>query len=67
MARTIYFLDGSREVLLHDEIDTEQSIAALEQILRERLGDDTAVLFRSIIEDLLFQIDKETEYYGSYD
>lgn len=40
MARTIYFPDGSKEVLLREEPADD-----LEQILRERLGDDVADLF----------------------
>ena len=46
MARTIYFNDGSKEVLLAD--DNEKQV--LEGILRERLGDDTAELFLEITE-----------------
>ena len=40
MARTIYFPDGSCEVLLREDAADD-----LEQILRERLGDDVADLF----------------------
>lgn len=49
MARTLYFLDGSREVLLCDEFDTEKNAEALEQILREHLGNDAAELFLEIL------------------
>lgn len=40
MARTIYFPDGSCEVLLREDAADD-----LERILRERLGDDVADLF----------------------
>lgn len=46
MARTIYFNDGSREVLLSGDNEKQE----LERILRERLGDDTAELFLEIAE-----------------
>lgn len=46
MARTLYFNDGSREVLLHEDNEKQE----LERILRERLGDDTAELFLEITE-----------------
>lgn len=46
MARTIYFNDGSREILLSG--DNEKQV--LERILRERLGDDVAELFLEIAE-----------------
>lgn len=46
MARTIYFNDGSREVLLYEDNEKQE----LERILRERLGDDTAELFLEITE-----------------
>lgn len=46
MARTIYFNDGSREVLLCGDNEKLE----LERILRERLGDDTAELFLEIAE-----------------
>lgn len=46
MARTIYFNDGSREVLLPGDNEKQE----LEHILRERLGDDTAELFLEITE-----------------
>ena len=47
MARTIYFNDGSREVLLYEDNEKQD----LEQILRERLGDDAAELFLEVTED----------------
>lgn len=46
MARTVYFNDGSREVLLCGDNEKQE----LERILRERLGDDTAELFLEITE-----------------
>lgn len=46
MARTIYFNDGSRALLLGDDNERQE----LEQILRERLGDDTAELFLEVTE-----------------
>lgn len=46
MARTIYFNDGSREVLLYEDNEKQD----LERILRERLGDDAAELFLEITE-----------------
>ena len=49
MARTIYFPDGSHEVLFCDEYDTEKNAVELERILRERLGDDTVALFKLIM------------------
>ena len=50
MVRTIYFPDGSRDVLFCDEYDTEENTLALERILRERLGDDTVALFKLIVD-----------------
>ena len=46
MARTIFFDDGSKEVLVAG--DNEKQV--LERILRERLGDDAAELFLEITE-----------------
>lgn len=46
MARTIYFNDGSREVLLSEDNEKQE----LERILRERLGNDIAELFLEITE-----------------
>lgn len=51
MARTIFFSDGSHEVLFQDEYDTDGKAEILERILRERLGDDSAALFREIMQD----------------
>ena len=44
MARTIYFEDGSHEVIFCGSDDTDGLKAALERILRERLGNDTVSL-----------------------
>lgn len=52
MARTLYFTDGTCEVLLCDPDDTEGNIAALERILRERLGNDAADLLDSIVTNI---------------
>lgn len=46
MARTIYFLDGSREVLCAG--DNERIV--LERILRKRLGEDVVELFQEIAD-----------------
>lgn len=51
MARTLYFPDGSHEVILCAEQDTVGTAAALERILRERLGNDTAALFHQLLHD----------------
>ena len=61
MARTIYFNDGSREVLLAD--DNEKQV--LERILRERLGDDTAELFLEITESNVGLEDELKSYEAS--
>lgn len=58
MARTIYFTDDSCEVLFCDPDDTESNIVALEQILQERLGRDTAELFNGIVADMKDQIEE---------
>lgn len=49
MARTLYLLDGSCEVLFCGE-DPEKQAVDLEHILRERLGDDAATLLREILD-----------------
>lgn len=51
MARTIYFRDGSHEVLFFGEYDTAKKAAALERILYERLGIDAAGLFHEFMQD----------------
>lgn len=45
MARTLYFLDGSMEVLLRED-DGE-----FEEIIEERLGKDVAAYFMERIEE----------------
>lgn len=71
MANTIYFADGSHEVLFYGEYDTDKKVEALERILRERLGDDTAALFREIMQDRKDEItavsDELKNYEGSCD
>lgn len=49
MARTIYFPDGSMEVLFHPDDDTDGLLSDLERIIRERLGNDTAALLREVV------------------
>ena len=54
MARTIYFPDGSHDVLFFNEYDdngTDKKAEALERILRERLGRDTVELFLEIMRE----------------
>ena len=46
MARTIYFLDGTREVLLIEDNERTE----LGHIIRERLGTDAETLYQEIIE-----------------
>lgn len=48
MARTIYFADGSREVLFCGN-DPDKQADDLERIIRERLGDDAASFLREIL------------------
>lgn len=48
MARTIYFPDGSCEVLCAG--DNERTV--LERVLRERLGEDVVELFQEVIEPM---------------
>lgn len=61
MARTIYFIDGSREVLLCEDNEKQD----MERILRERLGDDTAELFLEIMEDNIGLEDELKSYEAS--
>lgn len=49
MARVICFLDGSREVLLHED-DPGAVYTQLERILQERLGDEVAELLHQVTE-----------------
>lgn len=50
MAHTIRFIDGTQEVLLHDRDDLDAERGALERIIQEKLGDDTAAMFRAVTE-----------------
>lgn len=67
MARTIYFPDGSCEVLCAG--DNERTV--LERILRERLGEDVVELFQEIadpnigLEDELKNYETSCEEYHS--
>lgn len=67
MANTIYFADGSREVLFYGMYDTDKKVEALERILRERLGDDTAALFREIMQDRKDEITAVSDELKSYE
>ena len=67
MARTIYFADGSHEVLFSAETDTAQNIDELRRILRERLGDDTASLLESILQDHKYEIEGLEGELSSYE
>lgn len=52
MARTIYFDDGSYDVIYSSDTNTKGLLTELELILRERLGRDTVELFLLGIENL---------------
>lgn len=58
MADTIYFLDGSREVLFSGVWAPEEQAGELERILQERLGEDTAKLFGEIVQMYKEEIDR---------
>lgn len=60
MARTIYFLDGSREVLLVEDNERTE----LGRIIRERLGEDTAKLYEEIT-DANIALEDELKSYES--
>lgn len=45
MARTLYFRDGSKEVLLREDADE------FAEILEDRLGKNMAEWFRELMED----------------
>ena len=66
MARTIYFADGSHEALFCGEYDTDGNIAALERILRDRLGADTTELFLQIMKDRKEEADALSDELNSY-
>lgn len=65
MAETVYFLDGSMDVVL-----TEKD-AYLERLIREKLGDDVARLFRECVtemqDNLAFQQEATDEQERSAD
>lgn len=72
MARTIYFPDGSHEVLFCGN-DPEKQATDLERILKERLGDDATALLREILNpeqngraDLEWEIKSYEEACESY-
>lgn len=48
MARTLYFADGSKEVIFCGD-DPDKQADGLERIIRERLGDDAAALFCEVL------------------
>lgn len=52
MARTVYFLDGTHEVIFCAPGDVEGSIAAFDTILRERLGNDSVEVLHTITDEL---------------
>ena len=60
MARTLYFLDGSREVLLRED---DEKFA---EILEERLGKDVAEYFKEFTENLS-EIPDSRAYQDGYD
>lgn len=49
MARTIYFLDGTKEVLFHDD-GPEMLAQSFERMISERLGPDAAALLKDITD-----------------
>lgn len=51
MARTVYFPDGSSEVLFCGD-DPDKQKSDLERILTERLGSDTVSLFHEIVDPI---------------
>ena len=61
MARTIYFLDGSREVLLIEDNERTE----LARIIRERLGKDAAELYEEITETNIALEDELKSYEAS--
>lgn len=60
MARTIYFLDGSREVLLVEDNERTE----LGRIIRERLGKDAAELYEEAT-DANIALEDELKSYES--
>lgn len=67
MANTLYFSDGSHEVLFHGESDTEADEEALERVLRERLGEDAAALLRRVLRERREDMDALEDERGSYE
>lgn len=61
MARTIYFLDGTREVLLIEDNERME----LGRIIRERLGTDAETLYQEIIEANIALEDELKNYESS--
>ena len=61
MARTIYFLDGTREVLLIEDNERTE----LGRIIRERLGTDAETLYQEIIEANIALEDELKSYESS--
>lgn len=61
MARTLYFTDGSCQVLFCRADDTGEKEAALEGVLYEHLGTNAAALFREIIGEHRAEIQKLRE------
>ena len=60
MARTIYFLDGTREVLLVEDNERTE----LGRIIRERLGKDAAELYEEVT-DANIALEDELKSYES--
>ena len=61
MARTIYFLDGTREVLLIEDNERTE----LGRIIREHLGTDAETLYQEIIEANIALEDELKSYESS--
>ena len=61
MARTIYFLDGTREVLLIEDNERTE----LGRIIRGRLGTDAETLYQEIIEANIALEDELKSYESS--
>lgn len=61
MARTIYFLDGTREVLLVEDNERTE----LGRIIRERLGKDAAELYEEVTDANIALEDELKSYEAS--
>ncbi len=57
MAQTVYFRDGTHEVIFCRPDDTEGRKIVLERILREKLGEDTVSLLNDVLDPELNGID----------